>query len=593
MGLPEMLQQPPTLEETLLTDFVLEIDTIAVDIGILPDADLTGFNTYRLFATTGSPLDQISAVYGNINEPSHLNCTGDIFQSYPVGDVTPDGILPGVWSAFPSNAYDSFVTIGIDTPSDAGAGEGTITIIESSDGPWTAIFEPGYGAYGSGFSLDDITGGSWFTLPNFNNGIAGPDLRVLLAQITTNGTISGNLHLQIFLEGDNLNGTVYLDLPIPTSGCTDPSACNFDPDDSVDDGSCEYPTDGLDCGGNCLEDADGDGICDGNEIPGCTYVSACNFDPGATEEDGSCTFPLPGLDCAGNCLIDLDGDGLCDQDDPCVGAEDACGICNGPGLILECGCTDLPEGACDCAGQVLDALGVCGGDCTADTDADGVCDDEEIPGCTDPSACNFLDTATEENGSCTTPPDGLDCAGQCLEDADGDGICDGDEIPGCTNDAACNFDASATDDDGSCLVPDACSSCDGAVILIGDTDGDGVCDPDEVEGCTDPEAPNYDPEATEDNGTCKVFGCTDLNAINYDPTATDEDGTCQHLCTGIAGCAYPDAENFNPEADCDDGTCVFICNTGSCVLDMDGNGLIGSYDLIFFLTWIGLPCTNE
>ena len=34
-------------------------------------------------------------------------------------------------------------------------------------------------------------------------------------------------------------------------------------------------------------------------------------------------------------------------------------------------------GTCDCEGNVLDAVGVCGGDCTSDTDGDGVCDDED------------------------------------------------------------------------------------------------------------------------------------------------------------------------------------------------------------------------
>ena len=32
--------------------------------------------------------------------------------------------------------------------------------------------------------------------------------------------------------------------------------------------------------------------------------------------------------------------------------------------------SDIPEGDCDCDGNQLDALGVCGGDCAADADAD-------------------------------------------------------------------------------------------------------------------------------------------------------------------------------------------------------------------------------
>ena len=58
----------------------------------------------------------------------------------------------------------------------------------------------------------------------------------------------------------------------------------------------------------------------------------------------------------------------------CEGLEDECGVCNGDGAIYECGCSDIPEGDCDCEGNQLDAIGVCGGDCLEDADGDGVCD---------------------------------------------------------------------------------------------------------------------------------------------------------------------------------------------------------------------------
>ena len=46
----------------------------------------------------------------------------------------------------------------------------------------------------------------------------------------------------------------------------------------------------LDCNGECLNDSDGDGVCDENEIVGCTDSSACNYDNTATDDDGTCTF---------------------------------------------------------------------------------------------------------------------------------------------------------------------------------------------------------------------------------------------------------------------------------------------------------------
>ena len=95
---------------------------------------------------------------------------------------------------------------------------------------------------------------------------------------------------------------------------------------------------------------------------------------------------------------------VCDDEDDCVGAFDACGVCNGPGEIYECGCTDIAAGACDCEGNELDALGVCGGGCAADANGNGICDDAEVLGCTDGTACNYDSSANVEDGSCEYCP---------------------------------------------------------------------------------------------------------------------------------------------------------------------------------------------
>ena len=56
------------------------------------------------------------------------------------------------------------------------------------------------------------------------------------------------------------------------------------------------------------------GVCDEFEVEGCTDEVACNYAEAATEEDGSCTYPTEFyLDCDGACLNDEDGDGLCDE----------------------------------------------------------------------------------------------------------------------------------------------------------------------------------------------------------------------------------------------------------------------------------------
>ena len=53
------------------------------------------------------------------------------------------------------------------------------------------------------------------------------------------------------------------------AGCTDEMACNYDAAATDDDSMCEYADEYYDCDGNCLNDADGDGVCDGG-IAGCT-----------------------------------------------------------------------------------------------------------------------------------------------------------------------------------------------------------------------------------------------------------------------------------------------------------------------------------
>lgn len=111
-----------------------------------------------------------------------------------------------------------------------------------------------------------------------------------------------------------------------------------------------------------------DSSCSGT-FRGCKDSSACNYNSNALTSDfSSCTFAQTNYDCDGNCLNDADADGVCDEVDSCVGTLDTCGVCNGPGDIYECGCSAKPAGDCDCNGKTLDACGTCGGDgssCTA------------------------------------------------------------------------------------------------------------------------------------------------------------------------------------------------------------------------------------
>lgn len=110
-------------------------------------------------------------------------------------------------------------------------------------------------------------------------------------------------------------------------------------------------------------------------------------------------------------------------------------------------------------------------------------------------------------------------------------------IPGCTDLEAQNYNPNATENDGSCLFP----------------------------GCTDPIATNYNSGANIDDGSCEydgLIGCNDPSAINYDSEAigcgNPPESTNVDCCVfAVLGCTDPLALNYNPSANVEDGSCVY------------------------------------
>ena len=418
---------------------------------------------------------------------------------------------------------------------------------------------------------------------------------------------------------------------LEVGGCADIQACNYDELATDDNGSCFYPSESyLDCQGNCLSDIDEDSICDEIEVLGCTDSMACNYndDPTTDTDNSLCIFPEIYLDCEGNCLNDTDGDGVCDEDEVfgCINP-DACNYNDNP-------TTDGDENLCTYPNEFyLD----CNDDCLNDTDGDGVCDEIEIEGCTDNLACNYDENNTEDDGSCVYPiEEYLDCEENCINDIDEDGVCDEIEIEGCTDNLACNYENTATEDDNSCTYPTE-DYLDCEENCINDSDEDGVCDEAEIIGCSDTTACNYNPNATDEgeclflvnicdecengaivdydsdnDGVCdynEIGGCQDSEACNYNSLATEYDGSCFYPeqyyldCNGdclndsdgdgvcdeieIYGCTDPNACNYNPDLGCteDDNSCTYPIEDyldcfGNCINDSDGDQVCDEIEVI-------------
>ena len=221
-----------------------------------------------------------------------------------------------------------------------------------------------------------------------------------------------------------------------------------------------------------------------------------------------------------------------------------------------------------------------------DTDEDFYCGEALIFGCTDEFADNYNPNANVNQVSAIDDDD------PCQYDTN---------VYGCMEEAACNYNINATaqatqvnpatgndTNEGVCAYPDdsGCQSCSieaetgeqftdgtGQVITSPDTDDDGVCDANEIEGCTDPNAINYNPAATEDNDSCTYDRdpierkCKDITAVVCNAPQRKGQGKVGYAPISL-GCVTIDGQTVNMDFP---ATSQFKYPLPSNILDPAGN----------------------
>lgn len=229
---------------------------IKVNRRFISDVIPTNGNDYHVF-TGYSPT--------SFNDPTPVPglATWDFIFSFNLGEYTFEDL-----QAYVSIDFDPLDSEGQAAPYDL-----DISFVMASLGQGQLSFRQGSENLGFGF-WQGLAGSTANLFDPLTPGVYDLGLRV--------ENLAGNTLAEVSIR-------VIADDPI--EGCTDAAACNYNPSANLDDDSCTFPAaSNLDCAGNCLNDFNGNGVCDEDEVFGCTYPSADNFNDAATSDDGTCSF---------------------------------------------------------------------------------------------------------------------------------------------------------------------------------------------------------------------------------------------------------------------------------------------------------------
>jgi len=320
--------------------------------------DVPGYD----FATSNNGNDNLDSDAGPNGQTPTINVSGGEHDGSIDAGLVPENnplnsIGDYVWEDTNGN--------GIQDAAESGLAGVTATLYNATTGQPVGSTTTDANGY---YLFDNLPDGSYYVvfssvngydLTNANNGNDNLDSDANASGQTHTTTVTGGEHDPTLDAGFTPQVTT-------VSGCTDPTACNYNAGATVNDGSCNYGV------SNCPVPC--------NAILGCTNPSASNYNASANCDNGSC-----------------------DDDDPVYGCTDAT-ACNYNAAAT------ANDGSCNYG------VANCPVPCNA------------ILGCTNPSASNYNASANCDNGSCITTPDPLNSIGDYVwEDTNNNGLQDAAE----------------------------------------------------------------------------------------------------------------------------------------------------------------------
>ena len=182
-----------------MTGITIEVDTAfygpntpTPDDTFDPLGTLDGFVTYKVYADFTNSTDEISAIYSDVavlgTIPMEIDAPCGCFNPVATSVLMDASNSSFFWGAFPLWEYDTYWTIGMESSDSPG------DIPQSIDLP-----------DGEDICSSSISDGAFFVLSSPINAIAGDDLRILIAQVTTCGDWCFGASFHIFVEGQQTN----------------------------------------------------------------------------------------------------------------------------------------------------------------------------------------------------------------------------------------------------------------------------------------------------------------------------------------------------------------------------------------------------